>query len=609
MEIPTRSRPRRCQAGYAPIRDYGIIGDGRTAALVARDGSIDWMCLPNLDSPSVFAAILDHERGGCFALAPQGPADVERRYLPDTNVLETTWITGDGVVRVTDALTIPGRERRLVPFREVARRIEGVSGQVPMQWSVTPRFGFGTRPTMIGRRAGTAVATSRAEAIAVRAWDAGEPECDAHAIRGRFTIGEGQRALLAMTAAHQEPMVFPSRAEIEERLDHTIEFWGEWSHAGQYEGPWAEAVRRSELALKLLVYAPTGAIAAAPTTSLPEAPGGERNWGYRFCWIRDASFTLDALLRLGRTDEARAFFWWFMQATRITKPRLQVLYELDGGARAPERDLPLNGYCGARPVRAGNMAAEQLQLDIYGVLFQAAWLYGTAGHYIDHDTGHELAQVADLVARIWRKTDSGIWEVRSERKQFTESKVMCWVALDRAIRLNDAGILRGAHVHTWRREADAIREFIERECWSDQMQSYARFAGSHDEVDASLLLMAMMSYHQAGEPRLMKTIAAIRNKLSHGPFLWRYAGEDGLTGNEGAFITCSFWLVEALARTQQHDEAARLMEELLAQANDLGLYAEEILPSSGAFLGNFPQGLVHLALISAAVAFAEHRTA
>jgi GH15 family glucan-1,4-alpha-glucosidase len=609
METPTRSRPRRCQAGYAPIRDYAIIGDGRTAALVARDGSIDWMCLPDLDSPSVFAAILDHERGGCFTLAPEGPADVERRYLPDTNVLETTWITGEGVVRVTDALTIPGRERRLVPFREVARRIEGVSGRVAMHWTVTPRFGFGGGRTTIGRRAGRAVATSRAQAITVQAWDAGEPACDATAIRGRFTITEGGRALLALTAAHQEPMVFPSRGQIEERLDHTIAFWREWSHAGQYSGPWREAVRRSELALKLLVYAPSGAIAAAPTTSLPEAPGGERNWDYRFCWIRDASFTLDALLRLGRTDEARAFFWWFMQATRLTKPRLQVLYQLDGGTHAPERDLPLSGYCGARPVRAGNLAAEQLQLDIYGVLLQAAWLYGTAGHYIDTDTGRELAEVADLVARIWREPDSGIWEVRSARQHFTESKVMCWVALDRAIRLNDAGMLRGAHVHIWRREADAIREFIERECWSEGLQSYTRFAGSQDEVDASLLLMAMMSYHQAGEPRMMKTIAAVRNKLAHGPFLWRYAGEDGLSGSEGAFITCSFWLVEALARTQQHDEAARLMEELLAQANDVGLYAEEVLPSSGAFLGNFPQGLAHLALVSAAVAFAEHRTA
>jgi GH15 family glucan-1,4-alpha-glucosidase len=609
MENPTRRQPRRCQAGYAPIRDYAILGDSRTAALIARDGSIDWLCLPNLDSPSVFAAILDTERGGCFRLAPEGPADVERRYLPETNVLETTWTTGDGVVRITDALTIPGAERQLVPFREIARRVEGLSGRVTLHWRVTPRFGFGGGRTEISRRRGVAVATSRADAIAVHSWNAGDTACDAQAIHGRFSIEAGRRALLALTAAHQEPMVFPLREEIESRLDHTIQFWRDWSAAGQYDGPWADAVRRSELALKLLVYAPSGAIAAAPTTSLPESPGGERNWDYRFCWIRDASFTLDAMLRLGRTEEARAFFWWFMQATRLTKPRLQVLYQLDGGGHAPERELPLRGYCGARPVRAGNLAAEQLQLDIYGVLFQTAWLYGTAGHHIDADTGRELAQVADLVSRIWREPDSGIWEVRSERQHFTESKVMCWVALDRAIRLNDAGILHGAHVKTWRREADAIRQFIETKCWSESMQSYARFAGSEDEVDASLLLMAIMSYHQSGDPRLMKTIAAVRHKLAHGPFLWRYAGEDGLSGSEGAFITCSFWLVEALARTGQHDEAARLMEELLAQANDVGLYAEEILPTSGAFLGNFPQGLVHLALVSAAVAFAEHRTA
>ncbi|MDE3155615.1 MAG: glycoside hydrolase family 15 protein, partial [Acidobacteriota bacterium] len=426
-------------------------------------------------------------------------------------------------------------------------------------------------------------------------------------IRGRFAVSDGGRALLVLVAAHQEPLVLPPRDEVERRLDGTVAFWRRWSSSMTYQGPWAAAVARSELALKLLVHAPTGAIVAAPTTSLPEALGGERNWDYRYCWIRDSAFTIDAMMRLGRLEEAHAFFWWFMHASKLTQPRLQVLYELDGGNRAPERELPLDGYCGSRPVRVGNGAVGQQQLDIYGDLFQAAWLYGCEGHEIDRDTGRELAKVADLVCRLWRQPDSGIWEVRSAPKHFTHSKVMCWVALDRARRLAEAGILPAAGAERWDREAREIRTFIETHCWSDRLQSYARFAGADDEVDASLLLMAVMSYHNAAEPRLGRTIDAVRRLLAHGPFVQRYSGEDGLQGREGAFITCSFWLVEALARIGRHDEAAALMEPLLAHANDVGLYSEEVDPSTGTFLGNFPQGLVHLALVGAALAFAEDR--
>ena len=587
--------------GYAPIRSYAAIGDGRTTALVALDGSIDWLCLPDLDSPSVFAAILDAERGGRFALAPATPFEAERRYLPGTNVLETTFRTSGGAVRVTDAMPLP--LAGIGPLREVARRVEGLSGTVSLEWSVEPRFHYGTRAARLGRRNGLAVADAGADAVAVRAWEAGEAELRDGSIAGRFDVREGDRALLALSAAHQEPLVFGSRDEVEQRLDGTIAFWQEWSGKRDYHGPWKDEVLRSALALKLLVYSPSGAIAAAPTTSLPETLGGERNWDYRFAWIRDSAFTLEALLDLGCPAEAHAFFWWLMHASQLSHPRLQVLYQLDGGNRAPERELSFEGYRRSRPVRIGNGAVEQRQLDIYGDLFQAVWVYVERGNEIDGEAGGRLAETAGLVCDVWRERDRGLWEVRSDPVHFIQSKMMCWVALDRAVRLAERGQLPREHAARWRREAAVLRDFVEEQGFSEAKGSYVRFAGS-EELDASLLLGSLMGYCDGDDPRMMGTIDAIRQELGHGPYVHRYTGEDGLEGEEGAFLCCSFWLVEALARAGRVGEATELMESLLELANDVGLYAEEIDPHTGEFLGNFPQGLTHLGLVSAAVACA-----
>jgi GH15 family glucan-1,4-alpha-glucosidase len=583
--------------GYAPIRDYAAIGDGRTVALVARDGSIDWLCFPDLDSPSVFGAVLDAGRGGRFALEPDGRYDVERRYRPGTNVLETTFRTADGVVRVTDAMTLPDGE--LSPAREVARRIEGLAGRVPMRWRVEPRFGYGLARTRLEARGPIPVATSGATAVALCAWDAGDVVRDASGVGGAFEARAGQRALLALVGSEGEPLVFPTRAGVERRLDDTARFWEGWTRRLVYDGRWRSEVERSALLLKLLVFAPSGAIAAAPTTSLPEAIGGERNWDYRFCWIRDSSFILEALLQLGCRAEAHSFFWWFMHATRLTHPRLQVFYRLDGGAHAPERALPLAGYRDSRPVRAGNGAAAQLQLDTYGNLLDTAWLYATKGDRIDRETGAALGAVADLVCDLWREPDHGIWEVRMARQHFTQSKVMCWVALDRAARLAERGDVPARNVERWRREARAVRDFVETRCWSERRRAYVRHAGSED-LDASVLLMAILRYGDPRDARIVSTIEAIRTGLGRGPLVYRYTGEDGLAGGEGVFLCCSFWLVEALALAGRRDEAAETMDKLIGLANDVGLYAEEIDPDSHAFLGNFPQGLVHLALVSAA---------
>jgi GH15 family glucan-1,4-alpha-glucosidase len=499
-------------------------------------------------------------------------------------------------------MTLP--DGRLAPFRELARRIEGVSGRVPMSWRVEPRFGYGAARTQFAGRAGIPVATAGSDALAVLSWDAGEPAVEETAIRGRFDAMEGTRSLLALSAASGEPLVLPARADVEERIDAAATFWQEWSSRRSYDGPWKEAVLRSALALKLLFYAPSGAVAAAPTTSLPERIGGERNWDYRYCWVRDSAFTVDALLRLGCPAEARAFFWWLLHTTQLTRPRLNVLYRLDGGAEADERTLPLEGYRGSRPVRIGNAALEQLQLDIYGDLMQTAWLYAGRTGAVDADTGRQLAGIADLVCEIWRQPDAGIWEVRSEPAHFTQSKMMCWVALDRARRLAESGTIPSPNSAHWRQEAEAIRRFVDEHCWSERIGSYVRDAGS-EELDASLLVGVLMGYSEASDPRLQRTVEAVRRELARGPLVFRYTGEDGLSAREGAFLTCSFWLVDALARTGRVDEAAETMEELLALGNDVGLYAEEIDPETGDFLGNMPQGLVHLALIGAAATIAQ----
>src|SRR5438874_2781516 len=393
------------QDGYAPIEDYALIGDGRTAALVALDGAIDWLCLPNLDSPSVFAALLDTTRGGTFELQPTVPFRATRCYLPQTNVLETIFTTGSGSVRVIDAMTLP--DDHLAPMRELVRSIEGVSGSVPMRWRVAPRFAYGQRAPRCEMRGGTPVAVWAAEALALASWDAGTPAWNGEAIEARFELPAGGRPLLTLSAAYAEPLVIPARNATMSRLESTIRFWTEWSAARQYSGPWADAVIRSTLALKLMIFAPSGASVAAPTTSLPEEIGNERNWDYRFCWIRDSNFMIDALLQLGCVEEARSLFWWFMQATALTEPELHVLYRLDGGVGPAERDLPRRGYRDSRPVRVGNGASAQTQLDVYGDLLETAWLYSEGHRRIDGDTGAVLARIADHVCDLWRRPDSG----------------------------------------------------------------------------------------------------------------------------------------------------------------------------------------------------------
>ncbi|HET9286538.1 MAG TPA: glycoside hydrolase family 15 protein [Gaiella sp.] len=588
--------------GYLPIRDYAAIGDGRTVALIGSDGAVDWLCLPDLDSPSVFGALLDTDRGGRFTLAPTVPYEVRRRYVPHTNILETTFTTSGGSVRVTDALTLPGGE--LSPYRELARRIDVVAGTVPMEWRVEPRFQYGSETASFTVRGGVPVAASGRDALAVLSWEAGTTTVDTTGVGARFVAQSGCSSMLVMSVAHLEPLVFPTRADVEDRLAGTARRWEAWSESRAYDGAWRDAVLRSALALKLLVFAPSGAIAAAPTTSLPEQLGGTRNWDYRFSWPRDSAFTLRALLSLGCAPEARAFFFWLLHASQLTHPHLHVLYRLNGRVEADERELPLAGYHDSTPVRVGNGAAEQLQLDVYGEMLAAAALYARFAGGLDRDHGRRLAEVANLVCELWREPDAGIWEVRSEPAHFTQSKMMCAVALDHAVQLAESGHLPNRDVARWQRESASVRKYVETNCFSEEKQAYARIAGE-DEVDASLLLAVVHGYDRADSPRLVGTVDAVRRELADGPLVRRYLGGDGLPGEDGAFLACSFWMVEALARQGRVGEATTMMGELVELANDVGLYAEEIDPTTGDYLGNFPQGLSHLALVNAAVTLEE----
>jgi GH15 family glucan-1,4-alpha-glucosidase len=575
--------------GYLPLRDYAAIGDGRTCALVGRDGSIDWLCLPNVDSAPVFDRILD-ESGGRFELQPQHPFEAERRYRDGTNVLETTFRTDKGAVRVTDALTLHD-DRALAPLRELVRIVDGLEGSVDLRWRFLPRLDFGRRRLRIQRRSGALVAVNGKDAFALSSWDAGEES---------FAVDAGGRATFALTHAHMEPLVLACRADAERRVEEAAAFWQDWSARLTYEGPWRDAVVRSALALKLLAFSPSGCIVAAPTTSLPERIGGDRNWDYRFGWLRDGVYTLRALLELGCVEEARAFFWWQMHATRVSEPELRPLYCVDGGLRTDEEELGLPGYRGSAPVRTGNAAASQLQLDAYGPLLEGAWRFWSKTGSLGAARPKELAALADYVAREWRRPDSGIWESRDEPQHFVQSKAMCWSALDSCVRLAEEGVLTEQQL--WRDEASRIRDWVESEGW-DEEHGY-RCVPDADIVDASLLSIALCAYADAADERFLATVETIRRALGRGPFLYRFSGADEI---EGAFLTCSFWLVEALARAGRREEAAELMEQLLAAANDVGLYAEEIDPATGAFLGNLPQGLVHLALVNAAVSCADEQ--
>lgn len=584
--------------GFAPLRDYAVLGDMRSAALVASDGAIDWFAMPTMDSPPVCAALLDPEHGGSIMLAPTAPYEVTRRYLPGSMVLETTYATADGSVRVLDALNLGALGT--LPWTELARVITVDAGEVPLAWRVSPGHRLGRSRSWSHVRQGTPMLLAGDCHLAVVTDGVGEPSTDGHAIAGEFIARAGSPALLAVIGSDAEPVHVPAGGEIRDRVDRTVGAWRQWSELVAYNGRWRDIVLRSALTLKALTTQSTGAIAGAATTSLPEKIGGQRNFDYRFAWIRDASFALDAMSRLGLSEELHAGVSWMLDAVAQEAPELRVFYALSGKPVSAQMDeVPgMTGYQGSLPVHVGNSAASQSQLGAYGDLLDAVWRYAEHGGRLDEATGTMLGGMADRVCDTWRSPDAGLWEL-GDPEQYTSSKIGCWTALDRAVRLADAGQITSLHVQRWKLERDQIHGFVDQECWSETKRAYTFYAGT-DELDAAVLLAARTGFCAGDDPRLGTTIDAIAAELAAGgPLLYRYSGQEG---KEGAFAACSCWLVEALVHAGRIQEAEDRFEAFVALANDVGLYSEEMNPADRALLGNIPQALTHLAVIGAATA-------
>jgi len=588
---------------YLPIAEHGVIGDLHTVALVGTDGSIDWYCTPRFDSPSVFAAILDKDRGGYFRIAPAGAEHaVKQLYFPDTNVLITRFLTPQGVGEVQDFMPISSGEER--HRHRLIRRVVCVRGEMEFVIECEPRFDYARAThTTTSHEHGIAFRSAELD-LALEAPFGLEPT--EQGARKRFALRTNESATFVLERVGEDGMPRRhSENHTRELFEQTVNYWRRWLGRSRYQGRWREMVHRSALTLKLLTYLPTGAIVAAPTTSLPEQLGGPRNWDYRYTWIRDGAFSLYALLRLGFTEEAEAFMGWLTERFREGKEHaagpLQIMYGIDGRSELEEVILEhLSGYRNSAPVRVGNGAADQLQLDIYGELIDSVYLYNKYGKPIYHDAWEDLQRIVEWVCSNWDRRDEGIWEVRGGQQHFVYSRLMSWVAIERAIRIARQRGLPGDLVK-WLDIRDQIYRQIMLRGWSDERQAFIQHYDTQ-YLDASVLLMPLVKFIAPTDPRWLSTLDAIGSELVSDSLVYRYnlgASPDGLAGDEGTFSICSFWYVEALTRADRIEEARLAFEKMLTYANHLGLYSEEIGPT-GEQLGNFPQAFTHLALISSA---------
>jgi len=585
-----------------------VIGDLHSVALAGKNGSIDWCCLPRFDSPSVFAAILDCNKGGFFKLAPTADTTVRQMYLPDTNILVTRFHCDEGIGEVTDFMPV-GREaggETQQAARQIVRIAKSIHGKVAFRMECRPAFDYARQPheVTLDPDGFSAIFACAQQQFALKSTH--PLERDGSGIVAEFTLTGDEQAVFAIRhrEGHADRGTADEPLDGQQLLTETARFWRSWVSRSRYQGRWREIVTRSALALKLMTYRPTGAIVAAPTTSLPEAIGGVRNWDYRYTWVRDAAFTVYSLMRLGYTEEAGAFVNFMQERAKepdFSEGPLQVMYGIDGSHQMTETTLDhLEGYRGSKPVRIGNAAAGHLQLDIYGELMDALYLYNKYGQPLSYDIWHEIEHLLDWVANHWEQPDQSIWEVRGGRRQFTYSKLQCWVALDRGLRLAWKRSFP-ADSHRWRSERDRIYRAIMSQAWNERGATFTQSFDS-DVPDSSLLLMPLVLFVSPMDPRMTATIERIRRELASDSLLLRYGGgaaDDGLPGGEGFFTVCSFWMVEAMARAGYVEEARLLFEKLLSYSNHLGLFSEEI-GARGELLGNYPQALTHLGLISAA---------
>jgi GH15 family glucan-1,4-alpha-glucosidase len=591
------------------IMDYAIVGDGRSAALVSRGGSIDWLCWPRFDSPSLFGALLDSVLGGYWSIAPTIPARIERRYIDRTNVLQTRFYTATGVAVLTDFMPAASEDQKrtmLWPEHELIRQLECEEGGVELDSHFDPRPDYGRARIAIRDhgKLGLRLQTGP-DLISLRS------ECTMRILHdggatARIRLEAGESVAFSLSYSSERPAVLPPLGDtVSEKLALTVHWWRDWVDQANYNGPFRDLVLRSALVLKLMSYAPSGAIVAAPTTSLPERLGGDLNWDYRFCWLRDAAFTARALFGLGFQDEACAFVSWTLHATRLTRPKLQVLYDVYGGNRAKEEELTqFAGYAGSRPVRIGNHAGSQFQLDVYGEVIEAVAHFVHSGGELDRETQKMLRQFGEYVCRNWHKPDSGIWESRSPGQHYTHSRLLCWVALDRLLELHGRGRMCQIPVSEFARSREHIRDDIEVRGWNTSLESYTQVLDG-DTLDACALLMAVHGFDDPASHRMQRTRQRIMERLSPRPGLL-YRKEQSLSMGEGAFGISCFWDVDFLARGGGTlEEAQRSFMLTAAYANDVGLFAEEIDPTTGEALGNFPQAFTHVGLINAALSIVE----
>jgi GH15 family glucan-1,4-alpha-glucosidase len=588
-------------SGYLSVAEHGLIGDLHTVALVGTNGTIDWHCSPSFDAPSVFGSILDADRGGCFELAAAVPAKTRQFYFPDTNILITRFFTEDGVGEIQDFMPVgdaDGAQRH-----QLIRRVQCVRGTMPFRALISPRFGYAMEPHVLTEVEQGVVFAASSQAIGLAA---SMPIAhDDRDVAAEFKLTEGESAVFSLDEVSTGTASCAcSPQEAEDLLSATAAYWRNWLSASRYRGRWREVVHRSALTLKLLTYAPTGAIVAAPTTSLPELIGGERNWDYRYMWIRDAAFCVYALLRLGFTSEADAFMRFIRNIVggeSSASGPMQVMYGIDGRTDLPEYELPhLSGYSGSRPVRIGNAAAKQFQLDIYGELMDSVYLYDDWHQPIPSTQWDVITRRVEWLCDHWDEPDEGIWETRGGRRNFLYSQLMSWVAIERAVRLaNRRGL--PADLERWRRARDAIYRRIMDKGWSPALKAFAQYEGA-EVLDAAVLMMPLVKFISPTDPKWLSTLDALTARLVSDSLVYRYdpqASPDGLQGMEGTFSACSFWYVEALTRAGRLGEARVAFEKMLTYGNHLGLYAEQI-SRAGEQQGNFPQALTHLALISAA---------
>ncbi|MFF5568790.1 glycoside hydrolase family 15 protein [Streptomyces sp. NPDC012623] len=588
------------------IEDYALIGDLQTAALVGRNGSIDWLCLPRFDSAACFAALLGSEDNGHWRLAPTGARTCTRRgYVGESLVLESVWETRTGTVKVTDFMP----QRDVAP--EIMRIVEGVSGRVEMSATLRLRFDFGSVVPWMRRSQGHRVAVAGPDSV----WLRSEPQVKTwgqhYSTCSSFTVAEGEKVAFVLTW-HPSHKPRPRRLDPYESLERSLADWREWAARCRYEGPHRSAVMRSLITLKALTYGPTGGIVAAPTTSLPEELGGVRNWDYRYCWLRDSTLVLGALVSAGYLAEAAAWRDWLLRAVAGDPADLQIMYGLAGERRLPEVELPwLSGYAHSTPVRTGNDAVKQLQLDVYGEVMDSLNVARTAGLVgKPHAWNLQLSLLGFLESK-WRDPDEGLWEIRGPRRHFTHSKVMAWVAADRAVRTLEADPSLSGDVGRWRAMRDEVHREVCEKGYDPERNTFTQSYGS-TELDAATLLIPRVGFLPPDDPRVIGTVDAVRAELGHEGLLRRYSttgsGVDGLPGREGTFLVCSFWLADALHMTGRTEEAAELFERLLGLRNDVGLLSEEYDPVAGRQLGNYPQAFSHIGLVVTALTLAGYST-